>query len=189
MDLLEYAATTTLQALGLDETDNIFVYTLLHEPTPAMPNGRFTTCLDNGTVMLDGPLPYKETHVDRLAPDEEEGTIFGYTVGFDLLPVQEAIDIVYSTIITNQATFGVQNILAPKGHDLSTSQLAGGLTLMEYDPAIGKPETIQLLQTPPEMFNFAGQLEHLAETLSTVNSVARGNPRSEERRVGKECRL
>lgn len=176
VDLLEYAATTTLQAIGLDESDNIFQYTLLHGPTPAMPQGRYTTCLDNGTVMMDGPLPYKETHVYRVAPDEEEGTIFGYTVGFDLLPIQEGIDILYSAIISNQSTYAVQNILAPKGHDLSTSQISGGMNLMEYDPAIGKPEALNLTETPPEVFNFVTQLEHLAETLSNVNSVARGNP-------------
>lgn len=176
VDLLEYAATTSLQALGFDESDNIFVYTLLHKPTPALPGGRFTTCLDNGTVLQDGPIPYKDTMVFRMAPDEERGTIFGYTVGFDLLPVQEAIDMLYSTVITNQAAFGVQNVLAPKGHDISTSQMSGGLNLVEYDPAIGKPEAFNLTNTPPEIFNFINMLERLGETLSGVNSVARGNP-------------
>jgi hypothetical protein len=178
VDLLEYAATTTLQALGFDESDNIFLYTLLHKPTPAIPEGRFTVCLDNGTVLQDGPLPYKETHVYRIAPDEEEGTIFGYTVGFDLLAVQEGIDILYSTVITNQSAFGVQNILVPKGHDISTSQMSGGLNVIEYDKDIGKPESINLTETPAEIFNFIGMLEKTSETLSGVNSVARGNPES-----------
>lgn len=176
VDLLEYAATTTLQAIGLDESDNIFVYTLIHKPTPALPQGRYTTCLDNGTVMQDGPLPYDDTHIYRIAPDEETGTIFGYTVGFDLLAVQEGIDILYSTVISNQSTFGVQNILVPKGHDISTSQMSGGLNVMEYDKDIGKPEALNLTQTPPEIFNFIKDLERTQETLSYVNSVARGNP-------------
>lgn len=176
VDLLEYAATTTLQALGLDDSDNIFQYTLLHKPTPAVPEGRFTTCLDNETVLQDGPLPYKETHVYRIAPDEETGTIFGYTVGFDLLPMQEATDILYSTVITNQSTFGVQNILVPKGHDLSTSQIAGGMTLVECDFSLGEPKALNLTQTPPEIFNFIQMLEKTSETISGVNSVARGNP-------------
>ncbi len=176
IDMLEYAATTTLQAIGIDESDNIFQYTLLHEPSPAMPNGRFTTFLDNGTVMLDGPLPYKKAHVYRLAPDEEAETIFGYTVGFDLLPVQEAQDILFSAAITNNATFAVQNILVPKGHDLSTNQIAGGLNLMEYDPVIGEPKSLQLCQTAPETYSFMEMLGRVQETLSGVNSVARGNP-------------
>lgn len=175
-DALEVVATSTLNRLALEESDNIVVYRLLHKPTPAMPNGRYVTCLDNGTVMLDGPIPYAESNVYRITPDEETGTCFGFTVGYDLLSIQEALDMLYSTAVTNQATFGVQNILTPKGHDLSTSQIAGGVNLMEYDPQIGKPESLNLTSTPAEIFNFMQMLEKLAETISGVNSVARGNP-------------
>ncbi len=175
-DMLDLARTTTLNMWALENSDNIPTYTLVHKPTPALPQGRYVKCLDNGTVLLDGPIPYKETHVSRIAPDEESGSIFGFSVGFDLLSMQEGIDILYSTAMTNQSTFGVQNVLAPKGHDLSTSQMAGGGMLMEYDPKIGKPEAFQITSTPPEIFNFMTQLEHLMETISGVNSVARGNP-------------
>lgn len=175
-DMLELARTTTLNAIALEESDNIPVYTLIHKPTPALPQGRYSVVLENGTVLMDGPIPYKETHVYRITPDEETGTIFGYSTGNDLLPLQEGLDVLYSTAITNQATFGVQNILVPKGHDLSTSQLAGGLNVMEYDPQVGKPEALNLTQTPPEIFNFMQIIEKLMETISGVNSVARGNP-------------
>lgn len=175
-DMLDLARTTTLNALALEESDNVPVYTLIHKPTPALPQGRYVTCLDNGTVMMDGPIPYKETHVYRIAPDEESGTIFGFTVGYDLLSMQEGIDILYSTAITNQATFGIQNLLVPKGHDLSTSQMSGGLNVMEYDPKVGKPESLNLTHTAPEIFNFMQMIEKLMETISGVNSVARGNP-------------
>jgi len=167
---------TTLLAQALDESDYIAVYTLIHEPTKVMPEGRYTRVLNNGTVLMDGPIPYKKAHVYRVAPDEESGTIFGYTVGFDLLPIQENLDMLYSTITTNQAAFGVQNVLVPRGSDITTSQLSGGMNVTEYDPKIGKPEPMNLTSTPPEIFNFSMQLEKLAETISGVNSVARGNP-------------
>ncbi len=175
-DMLELVDTTTLNALSLEDSDQIPVYTLLHKPTPALPQGRYTVVLGNNTVLADGPIPYEETHVYRIAPDEEEGTIFGYSVGFDLLPIQESLDILYSTALTNQATFGVQNVLAPQGFDLSVEQISGGLNLLTYDPKLGKPEALQLTQTPVEVFNFMNILEKLAETISGVNSVARGNP-------------
>lgn len=176
IDALESARTTVLGYFELEDSDQVAVYTLRHAPTPALPQGRYTRVLDNGTVLLDGPLPYDETHVYRLAPDEESGTIFGYTVAFDLLPIQEASDIVISTALTNISTFGVQNILLPKGHDLSTSQLSGGLNVMEYDPKVGKPEALNLTNTAPEVYNFMGMLDRWGETISGVNSVARGNP-------------
>lgn len=176
IDYLAMTRTTVFNGLYFDKSDLIPMYTLLHPPTPALPTGRFTTCIDNETVLLDGPIPYEETHVSRLAPDEEAGTIFGYTVGFDLLPIQEAINILYSTVITNQSTFGVQNILMPKGHDISTSQLSGGLNVVEYDPKVGKPEALQLTQTSPETFNFIPMLENVQQMLAGVDSVTRGDP-------------
>lgn len=168
--------TTTLISSALEESDNISVFTLIHKPTPAMPNGRYTVCINNGTVLMDGPIPYKETHVYRIAADEESGSIFGYTVGFDLLPLQEAYDMLHSTAITNQAAFGVQNVMTPRGADLTVSQLAGGLNQIEYDPKIGKPEPMNLLATPPEIFNYQMAIDKIMETISGVNSVARGNP-------------
>lgn len=176
IDMLQVVATTTLNKLALAESDNIVVYRLIHRPTSALPQGRYVTCLDNGTVMLDGPFQYKNMNMYRLAPDEETGTCFGFTVGYDLLSVQEAIDVLYSTVVSNQSTFGVQNVLVPKGHDISTNQMSGGLNVVEYDPKIGKPEPMNLTNTPAEIFNFIQMLERVGETLSGVNSVARGNP-------------
>lgn len=175
-ELLTTLSTTTLNALSVEESDNIPVYRLVHKPTPAIPQGRYTLCLDNGTVLMDGPLPYTKTHFYRIAPDEEAGSIFGFTVAYDLLPIQEAYDMVNSTIVTNQATFGVQNILVPKGHDLSTAQLSGGLNVMEFDPKVGEPKALILCSTAPEIFNYRNELVKEMETISGVNSVARGNP-------------
>lgn len=176
IDIMLLAKSTTVNSIALEQSDNIPTYTLIHPVTPAMPKGRYTVVLDNGTVLLDGPLPYRRPHIYRLAPDEESGTIFGFTVAYDLLCVQAALDILYSTVITNQSTFGVQNILVPKGHDLSVSQLAGNLNLCEYDPKLGEPKALQLCSTPPEIFNFIQHLEGLGETMAGINSVVRGNP-------------
>ncbi len=176
-DSFELSRTTMLSQYLYDgETDQVPVYTLLHPPTPAMPSGRFVYCLSNGTVMQDGPIPYEETHVYRIAPDELSGTIFGYSVAFDMLPIQEATDVLFSTAITNQATFGVQNILMPKGHDISTSQLSGGLNVVEYDPKVGKPEPLNLTATPAEIFSFMQTLRTTNQTLAGVDSVTRGDP-------------
>lgn len=176
MNSLEMARTTIFSYFDYNESDQVVRYTLLHPPTPALPQGRFTTILDNGTVMQDGPIPYEETHVYRLAPDEESGTIFGTTVAFDLLPIQEAIDIVYSTAITNISTFGVQNILMPKGHDISTAQLTGGLNVIEYDPKVGAPEALALAATPAEVYNFMQALQDVQQMIAGVDSVTRGDP-------------
>jgi len=159
-----------------DNEDDVVMFEFFHKPTAAVPHGRYVTMLDSDLILTDGPLPYLNIPVYRIVPDKQLETTFGYTIGFDLLPIQEAVDGLYSTVITNQSTFGVQNILVPKGHGLTVSSYASGMNLIEYDNKFGKPEALNLTQTPPEIFKFIEQLERLMEILSGVNSVARGNP-------------
>ncbi len=175
IDSLKLAASSSVNIWAFEESDNVPVYTLIHAPTPALPNGRYTTCLENGTVMQDGPIPYTRTHVYRITPDEQVGTIFGFSTAFDLLPLQEASDILHSTVITNQSTMGVQNILVPKGHDLSISQLAGGMNMIECDMKMGEPKALQLTATAPEIFNYIQIIAQKAETVSGIDALTRGN--------------
>ena len=161
--------------LGYD-TDDIAVYEFYHRPTEAVPNGKMAIVLDTDLLLMEGPLPYRDLPVYRIAPGELAGTPFGYTIGFDLLQVQEAQDVLYSTIMTNQSTFGVQNIAIQKGSGINVTSISTGLNLIEYDSKSGKPEPLNLTQTAPEIFNFVQMLDKVGETLSGVNSVVRGNP-------------
>lgn len=159
-----------------EDSDEIPVYTFYHNKTAAVPDGRMVQFLDSNLYLIDSPLPYREIPLYRIAPDEQIGSSFGYTVGYDLMPVCEASNMLYSTIITNQSTFGVQNILMPKGSDIGVSQLSGGLNLIEYDAKVGKPESLNLTSTPPEVFGMIDRLDRVIETLSGANSTIRGNP-------------
>ena len=156
--------------------DEIPIFIFYHNRTESLPNGRMTILIQTGRVLFDGPLPYTKIPVFRISPSELIDTPFGYTSAFDLLALQEMYDSLHSTIITNQSTFGVQNILVPRGHNIDHSDLGGGLNVIEYDPKVGKPEVLNLLRTPPEIFNYEGRIEQLMQTLIGVNSVSRGNP-------------
>jgi hypothetical protein len=158
-------------------SDLIPVYEFYHEKSDALPQGRQVVFVSKEAVFYDGPLPYREIPVYRICPGNFIGTPHGYTVAFDLLSLQETVDALYSIVVTNQSTFGVQNILLPQGHNMSYTQLAGGLNVLEYDSSLGvKPEALNLTSTPPEIFNFINKVEATMETISGVNSVARGNP-------------
>jgi hypothetical protein len=168
------------QPLLKNATDLIYHYTLYHNRTPACPEGRVVEYLDEQVILFDGPLPYRTNPVNRLSPAEQIGTPFGYSVMFDLIPLQEALNGVYSTIKTNQETFGVQNVVIPRGSGISVNEIIGGLNMIEYDPGPngGKIEALNLTKTAPEIFTFMGTLEKLMEVISGVNSVARGDPQS-----------
>ncbi len=171
-DLMKFKFET----FSYDETDDIAVYEFFHRKTESMPNGRYLLFADSNLVMMDGPMPYRSLPVYRIAPSDILGTPYGYTPMFDLLPIQEAVNSLYSTVLTNQHAFGVQNVYVPRGADISFKSLEGGLNIVEGNAAAGKPEAMNLTSTPPEVFNFIKMLEQQMETISGVNSVARGNP-------------
>jgi hypothetical protein len=161
-----------------EDTDMIAVYTFYHRRSEALPKGRMTRLISDDTILTDGDLPFKEIPLYRMAPGEQDGTPFGYTVGFDLLPLQQAINSLLSTIATNHATFGVQNIMAPKGHGMSVAEILDGLNLLEYDGNVGKPEALNLVETPAEVFKFIETLRSMMEMVAGINSVSRGDPQA-----------
>lgn len=165
-----------LVGLNYDETDDIPVYEFYHKRTESMEDGRYVIYLDDDIAISDSPMPYRELPVYRISPSDILGTPYGYTNMFDFLPIQDAINSLYSTALTNQNAFGVQNVLNPRGADISVNQLSGGLNVIDYNAQAGKPESLNLTNTPAEIFNFMKQLEQVGETLTGVNSVARGNP-------------
>jgi hypothetical protein len=161
---------------GSENSDLVPVYTFYHRKNEAVEQGRLTVFLSSDVVLMDGPLPFDDVPLYRMAPAEQDGTPFGYTIAFDLLPIQEAIDKLCSVILTNQSTFGVSNVLVPNGSNLTVSELADGLNAINYNPQHGKPEALNLTQTPAEIFRMVEMLRQFMQTLSGVNSVARGDP-------------
>ena len=158
------------------ESDYIPVYTFYHKKTAAVPNGRIVEFIDSDLITLDGPLPYKDIPLYRITPDEQIKSVFGYTVAYDLMPLQEILDGLYSIIVTNQSTFGVQNIAMPTGANINVNALAEGLNLITFDPKFGGPTALNLVQTPPEIYQFIDQVTARMETIAGLNSVVRGNP-------------
>lgn len=160
----------------LDETDDIPVYEFFHRKTESMPEGRYMLYLDSDIILMDTNMPYRELPIYRIAPSDILGTPFGYTSMFDLLPIQDAVNSLYSTVLTNQNAHGVPNILNPMGNNVSPQQLEGGMGFIEYNSQVGKPEVLNLTATAPEIFNFMGMLEKQMEMISGINAVSRGNP-------------
>lgn len=167
-----------LDSFSYSKTDNIFVYEFYHRKSEAMPEGRYIMFVSPEAILLDSPMPYRNLPVFRISYGDILGTPFGYTPLFDILPIQDAINALHSTILTNQAAFGVQNIGIPVGSNVSISELGGGLNIIEFDKDAGPPVPLNFTSTPPEIFNHLEMLIREAETISGVNSVARGNPES-----------
>jgi len=160
------------------ESDLVPVFEFYHKRTDALPNGRYILFLNEDIVLYDGPIPYEKLPCDRIVQAEIHDTTQGYADAWDLMPLQEAFNVLFSSVYTNQQAFGVQNILIPRTANISVETLSKHLAGIKYDPQGGKPEALQLTQSPPEIFQMLSMVERLMETISGVNSVARGNPES-----------
>ncbi len=159
--------------------DLIPLYTFYHEKSTSIPEGRMTLYLDSNTCLFDGPLPYKRVPVSRIAADDQIDSPFSYSVSMDLLPIQKVYNALCSAICTNQAAFGVQNILIPRDAAISLSQLTEGLNAIYYDSAVtqgAKPEALNLLMNKQEVFNWIEYLEKKMGQISGVNDTIQGNP-------------
>lgn len=156
-----------------DDTDDIPIHEFFHKRNEALPNGRYILFLDSEIVLLDSNLPYREIPVFRISASDIMGTPYSYSEMFDIYPIQEAMNTVYSTVLTNQVAHGVQNVWVPKGADINLMQLEGGMNVIE---STQKPEPLNLTQTAAETFKFLEILVQASETLSGISSVTRGNP-------------
>lgn len=180
VDLSTKSEQYKYQTLGrsYDETSDIPVYEFFHRKSESMPDGRYLLYLDKDIILVDSPLVYRNIPLYRISPSDILGTPYGYTSMFDLIPIQDAVNSLYSTVLTNQSSFGVQNIWVPEGVDLNVNSIEGGLNVLSGNGQFGKPEALNLTHTPAEIFNFIKMLEGSMETVSGINSVARGNPES-----------
>lgn len=159
-------------------TDLIPIYEFYHRRSEALPEGRYLLFLSDDITLIDSPMPYRELPVYRISQSDILGTPYGYTPLFDVLPIQDAINSLYSIILTNQSAFGVQNIVVPRGADVGISELSGGLNIIEANEEFGQIRPLNLTQTPKEVFDFLEKLERGQETVSGVNSVTRGDPQT-----------
>jgi hypothetical protein len=156
--------------------DVVQVYTLWHNQTPSMPLGRKTVMIGDSLVVEDGVLPYENVPLARMNSGFLDRTPFGYSMAFDMLPLQRAQDILFSIIMSNQSMFGVQNILMPDGCNISKEELERGMNLIKYPAGMQPPSALNLTQTPQEIPRMAESLGNHMELLSGVNSVTRGQP-------------
>jgi len=171
-DLTKYRMTLT----PFDDTVDVPVYEFFHKRSEALPRGRYVLYLSKDIILVDTDLPYRRLPIFRISMRDILGSPFGYTNMFDLLPLQEGVNSLYSTVMTNNHTFGVQNIYSERDAGLTMAELAGGLHLIEGNSGSPPPQALQLTASSAETYNLIQDLVRQMEVISGVNAVARGNP-------------
>jgi hypothetical protein len=181
----EIESSTYTKELGRDlfrsrliaeqDTEKIPLYTFYHKKNSVLPEGRRVEFIDKGIALMDGGLPTDEFPVKRMAYADMEETPFGYSVSFDLLPVQMGSNVLDGTIMSNQKAFGVQSVVVSKTSNVDVKALSG-MKFIQINEGSMPPTPLNLTQTPQEIFAHRQNLKADMETLSAVNSVVRGDP-------------
>lgn len=165
------------------DNDSVWLFKAYHKPTPALPKGRYTLFCESDAILDDGDNPYEALPIFCIRPELKYGGAYGHATIFDLLPAQESLNLLNSSIISNQKAFGVQNVVVFKESGVNPAEVSGALNIIEVNllegaPNGGLPQTLQLCQTPAEVFKYATDVVSQMEMISGVNSAARGAPPS-----------
>lgn len=162
----------TDQGMSQDESDECcWKYTLYHSRTPAMPEGRLVEVIA-GQVLSDRKLGYDKIPLFQITAGDVIGTCFGDSPAIDLLPLQEAIDALFSGTVTNNLNNATQLIYS-QDPNLTTRRLADGQILVS---ATNPPQALNLTGSSAENYKMLDLLTSSMGLLSGVNDVARGNP-------------
>lgn len=157
-----------------EKSDIIPLFIAMHKKTTSVPFGRFLTYIDSNTWLEDGHLEPKDFPLHTNMPCPVESINFGYSTAFDLLPLQQVLDIIDGGCSTNLTNFLVSNILVPDGCNLGVSDLVGAMNLLKYNAQAGKPEALNLVEFPPEAVPFRAFVVQRMEVLAGINSTNRG---------------
>jgi len=177
---------TKLVSLIHHDNETIPIFYFFHGKTPAVPKGRLMVMADPACIFEDGPLDQGEgkkgyDHIpvyDNIV-QTMQGSPYGYSVAFDIIPLQQCLNELVSAVTTNNINFAIQCVIGMKGGNLQYQELASGMSYIEYDPKVGqagKPEPLNLLSSKPETYQFIDMIIKNMETLAGVDSLMRGNP-------------
>jgi hypothetical protein len=154
------------------DTDMVPVYLFMHRKCMALPEGKLCLFVDS-VKLIETALPYEDIPLSRMAPKDYDETCLGFTPLWNLLALQEATDRLYSAVVSNNITFSKQVLQTTADNDITPSDLAEGLILLESDAEI-KP--VQLTRSAPETYNLIEMLNSKKQELSGANEVIRGTP-------------
>jgi len=177
----EYAVETLF---GFDQMatngDELIVKHFYHAPSPALAGtkfekGRYIVYVGD-LPLLDLPLPYTRIPIVDLCPAEYLGTSLGYADSWDMCSVNDMQDQITSDIASNLSTFGRQCISAEEGTDFDADAIANGMRVLTRRPGTKAPEAVMLAAVPQASMPFLEYLGKRLQSLSGLNSVARGDP-------------
>lgn len=166
-------------------SSRIPVYYLYALRSPAVPGGRQTVFLQDGTVLSDEPLAeaYAELAKPCIGPvvpvraGEYSGTVWPYTKFAGVLGAGQARDALFKDLLTN-ATAVSGNIISVEANQMDmgmgTAVQTGGPQVVPRPAGSPVPQVLQLQQSHPEHFKLAGTLGSEQQQIMGIDNITAG---------------
>lgn len=159
-----------------DDTDEtIPVYTMYHDRTAALPQGRMAVVSGDGLVLWDGPLPFPRAPIYRMAPGEFIGTAIPFADSWSWLALHELANATLSPIISRIDAFGNPVISVPEGSDWAVDDMSG-FKIHERPSGTEAPSLIDFSNIPASLPQTYQMIVGELDRISGINSVVRGQP-------------
>jgi len=170
------------------DSDCVYVWELRHLRTPALPNGRRVVFVSEDCVLEDSVqkdetgtvkdfgYPYGSSlYAFSSAPDRIPGTSDGHTSFFDLLSLQEGVDLSASIFMSAINSGGMSNLYVPRGANITAEKLTGALNIVEFDGDL-VPKAESNLSIRPEVQQFTEACVSWMRQRVSMNDVVMGEP-------------
>lgn len=170
------------------ESDCVYLWELRHLKTPALPNGRRILFVDEKCALADtvgkseaGEVqdfgyPFgEELYAYSAAPERIPGTPDGHTSFFDLLSLQQGVDLAASIMMSAINAGGLQNLYVPRGANVTANKLTGALNIIEYDGAT-LPKAESNVAINPVVQAWAEMCVQWMRQRVSLNDVVMGEP-------------
>lgn len=152
--------------------DQVTVYELYHRATPSVPRGRYALLVGNHIVAV-GPNKYGDIPVYSMIPDKEPAQAFGYSSGWDLMALQQALDSTLTSIVSTTENLGQPGIWGGPGGAVGVDNIKGFAWLQSPQ----KPEPVQYVD-PASLGVLTSAIGLIVEFMtqnSGLNEVALGS--------------
>jgi hypothetical protein len=170
------------------ESDVVYVWELRHLPTPSLPNGRRLLFVNQDVVLADSVQQLEDGTVNdygypfgdglfayNAAPERVPGLPDGHTSFFDLLSLQEGLDLSASIMASAINAGGMQNLYVPRGANITADKLTGSLNVIEYDGG-ERPVAESNLSINPAVSAWADMCLTWMRQRVSLNDVVAGEP-------------
>lgn len=157
-----------------DDDEACYKYILYHDRTPALPEGRMVeVCASE--VLVDKPLEdYVEIPLYRLKAGDFIQTYMSDSPGIELLPLQQAIDLLASATLSNNLNNAVQNIWSPDPN-MTIKRISDTQNMIT---SAQRPEGINFTKSADETYKLLDMMIQNQQLLSGVNETTRGSPQA-----------